>query len=1381
MDAQKKTRKPRSKATKQPETPAPEEETTSPETVASAPEEASPDDATQEGGSSGENAEDDVGSSPTRVQPGKEDLLKTDASESTRKKSGKGKETAVAPAEKKGGRKKKAAAKPADEDTPSDDQSVAEEEISPVDRSTDEPVTKKTRGKKDNAGSSTKKGGKRSKAVVEPAVEDAPQSDVPVAENDEDQPPADEDQPPADAEETPADEDQPPADVEETSADEDQPPADAEETPADEDQPPADVEETPADEDQPPADVGVTLADEDQPPADVEETPADEGTPSPDQGQTPVEAEEQGEPGDREPAAEETEGPSGKKKAGKGKKDATAPTGKKGGKRGKKERKPVDEDTSVGEDTAQPEEQPADEDTPPPAKKTRGKGKKDAAGTSAKKGGKRNKAELEPAPEETPQPEQSEEADLATGEDGEPSASSEGTGDSKPDEAEDLSFLDGLTVNKLGNVVSDNGDVYGRLVEGDAKRLNGMKVSEKGEVWDRGDIIGRVEPVPENERGRPPAPFEEYPDAVVGKDGFIHDGEVGPIIGRLVEGTAKKLAGKHVDPDGDVVDKRGNVKGKAEPYEPEEETEAPAEEVDMSILSNLPINKLGNILDPDGRLLARVVEGEVRKLVGKKADKEGVVWGDSGKPVGKVELVPEDEREKYASAPFAEFPDATVDKQGNVLSNGDVIGKVIEPENVKKLVGMRVDPDGDVLARDGSVLGKAVRTEEEEEEKLDTSVLEGMVVTKRGFVVSPDGVIYGNLVEGDPEELAGRRVNKEGNVCGDLGNVLGRAEPLTPDQRKKVTEQPFEDFPDAVVRDDGLVIAAGDRVIGKLKDGDAKKLAGKKVDASGEILDRAGNVLGTAERYEEPKAEEPAEVDRSVLAGKRVNKAGLLVDASGSVFGKVVEGDVANLIGRSCDREGLFYNDMGTVIGRADVVAERLAKKAGPFVGFTGLKVAEDGFVVDGTGTVVGKLVEGDPVKLLHREVDEDGDIVSPEGNVEGHAERYDSPKEEVTEKPAGPLRGLAPNIEGKVFSADGKLLAVMTDGDPKRCSGKEIDDDGDIHDSKDQIIGHATLLADLPPEPEATPEPTPAETPAPEEEETPEPEPEGPKSLLDGCTVMEDGTAFTPFGQLIGKLTDGKASECAGQKVNEHGVVMDRSGNPVGRVTLLSEIPTIPPEVEEPTESPEEVEKREKLERDRKLAIRMSGVIQRALDKIRPLLRQITSYLDNAAQVEKDQLDEEKVVKTVRPLIQQASGCVEDTLKEIEAMDPTGEARQNARNPDDREPTKEERYLSSLMVELTQDVMGAIDNAKSAIADMPHAKKELEPHLDILGGFLSKLLTGVLLIVSSILELVTGLLGGVLDLGGLLGGLNLGGLVGGLTSGVTGALGGVLGTVSSK
>ena len=168
-------------------------------------------------------------------------------------------------------------------------------------------------------------------------------------------------------------------------------------------------------------------------------------------------------------------------------------------------------------------------------------------------------------------------------------------------------------------------------------------------------------------------------------------------------------------------------------------------------------------------------------------------------------------------------------------------------------------------------------------------------------------------------------------------------------------------------------------------------------------------------------------------------------------------------------------------------------------------------------------------------------------------------------------------------------------------------------------------------------------------------------------------------------------------------------------------------------------------------------------------------------AQVEKDQLDEEKVVKTVRPLIQQASGCVEDTLKEIEAMDPTGEARQNARNPDDREPTKEERYLSSLMVELTQDVMGAIDNAKSAIADMPHAKKELEPHLDILGGFLSKLLTGVLLIVSSILELVTGLLGGVLDLGGLLGGLNLGGLVGGLTSGVTGALGGVLGTVSSK
>jgi hypothetical protein len=71
----------------------------------------------------------------------------------------------------------------------------------------------------------------------------------------------------------------------------------------------------------------------------------------------------------------------------------------------------------------------------------------------------------------------------------------------------------------------------------------------------------------------------------------------------------------------------------------------------------------------------------------------------------------------------------------------------------------------------------------------------------------------------------------------------------------------------------GNVIFEG-RVIGKVVEGDAKKLEGKKVDADGDILDKHGNTLGKAERVqeEEPVVEEPEEVDVSLLEGKKVNK-----------------------------------------------------------------------------------------------------------------------------------------------------------------------------------------------------------------------------------------------------------------------------------------------------------------------------------------------------------------------------------------------------------------------------------------------------------------------------------------------------------------------------
>merc|ERR1712080_436078 len=41
------------------------------------------------------------------------------------------------------------------------------------------------------------------------------------------------------------------------------------------------------------------------------------------------------------------------------------------------------------------------------------------------------------------------------------------------------------------------------------------------------------------------------------------------------------------------------------------------------------------------------------------------------------------------------------------------------------------------------------------------------------------------------------------------------------------------------------------------------------------------------------------------------------------------------------------------------------------------------------------------------------------------------------------------------------------TSGDITTCAGKEIDDDGDVINSKGNTVGHVALLEDIPPEPE--------------------------------------------------------------------------------------------------------------------------------------------------------------------------------------------------------------------------------------------------------------------------------------------------------------------------
>ncbi|OIW32540.1 hypothetical protein CONLIGDRAFT_544691, partial [Coniochaeta ligniaria NRRL 30616] len=560
--------------------------------------------------------------------------------------------------------------------------------------------------------------------------------------------------------------------------------------------------------------------------------------------------------------------------------------------------------------------------------------------------------------------------------------------------------------------------------------------------------------------------------------------------------------------------------------------------------------------------------------------------------------------------------------------------------------------------------GKAERWEPEAEpepepevDETDYSVLKNGKVNKAGNVVNEDMKVIGRVKEGVIAKLVGKKCDENGNIWSDAGKVIGKAEPIPDDERDAMFKEPdpFESFPDAVVDADGWVVSNGEK-IGKVISGDKKVLRGKHVDADGDILDKAGNVIGKAERWEPEPEPEAAPVDNSILAGKRVNKAGNVVDKEGTIYGRVVQGDPKKLAGRMCNKNGDILSEGGDVIGKAELVpeGEREGLKEGPFAELSGCTVTKEGKVVTPGGDVVGRLVSGDPKVLFGRTVDDDGDILDKNGNTLGHAERWEEP---VVEKKKNPLAGRRVNREGNVVDEDGNIIGKLTDGKLSICSGKEIDNDGDVVDSKGSTIGHVSLLEEIPEEPK-----------------------------------------------------------------------------------------------DEETE--EQKKEREKAEQDKKLAAQLAGCLETALDKVRPICKLITEKIDKAERTPKEELDEEALVKEVKPLIEEGGRILQEANGMVRGLDPDGRIQANAKHKSaTREATPEEFHLADVLKELTGTVTTTIENAKKKIEDMPHAKKQLNPLWGLLNEPLFQILAAVGLLLNGVLSLVGRLLSG-LGLGGIIDGL---------------------------
>ncbi|KAH7198259.1 uncharacterized protein B0J16DRAFT_257395 [Fusarium flagelliforme] len=629
----------------------------------------------------------------------------------------------------------------------------------------------------------------------------------------------------------------------------------------------------------------------------------------------------------------------------------------------------------------------------------------------------------------------------------------------------DFSILKGTTVDKEGNLVNSKGDKIGKVVEGELKQLIGLSSDDQGQIWDKtGKQLGKAEPIPEWDREQ--KDFSILKGTTVDKEGNLVN-DKGHLIGRVIEGEIKQLIGLSADDQGTIWDRTGKQVGKAEPL-PEWER---GEQKDYSILKGMTVDKNGNLVNEKGHLFGKVVEGEIKQLIGLTSDDQGTIWDRTGKAAGKAEPLPEWERGEQKD--FSILKGATVDKEGNLNNEkGDTIGKVVEGE-IKQLVGLKSDENGKIW-RDGKVVGQAEPLAEwDRVQKKDRSILKGTKVNKVGKLVDANGTVLGKVVEGDLKELLGKRADENGDIWNDSGEVIGKGEPVSVSEREEKSAAPFEHFPGATVESDGRVMYQGEQV-GEVIEGNPKELKGSEVDEDGDILDRRGNTVGKAKRWEAPEAEEEKPVDNSALAGKRVNKAGNLVSESGEIYGRVVEGDVQKLIGRMSDRDGNIRSESGDIIGKAELVSEgeRGGKKDGPFAELKNCTVSKDGKVVNQAGETVGRLVSGDAKALVGRSVDGDGEIVDSNGNVIGKAERWEEPEKE---KSHNPLAGRKVNREGNVVDADGNIIGKLTSGEIVDCQGKEVDEDGDVFNQKGTVVGHVTLLEDIP-----------------KEEEEPEPEPEG-------------------------------------------------------------------------------------------------------------------------------------------------------------------------------------------------------------------------------------------------------------------------------------------------
>jgi len=108
----------------------------------------------------------------------------------------------------------------------------------------------------------------------------------------------------------------------------------------------------------------------------------------------------------------------------------------------------------------------------------------------------------------------------------------------------------------------------------------------------------------------------------------------------------------------------------------------------------------------------------------------------------------------------------------------------------------------------------------------------------------------------------------------------------------------------------------------------------------------------------------------------------------------------------------------------------------------------------------------------------------------------------------------------------------------------------------------------------------------------------------MSGRRINKQGEVCDADGNVIGRLTAGNLGTCVGLEIDDNGYVIDNDGNKVGEATLLENI------VEEEEEEDLSDEDKQKKQ-DAEIADKMANICQQTLERIQPVLKQITEVCD--------------------------------------------------------------------------------------------------------------------------------------------------------------------------